>query len=215
MNEIKLSPHARKLLRQELRAHPMIHDLTSGGVDLNKATKSTLLDLASKCDIDVEALVKQAKFGPEAKKRSSGKGQNLPEGAKEISIEGHIPFEISISAMGQTKTYDAFLAYDWKQLFEEDGKGNLIPMSGEGRSTIKVLTTATDDDCEQTGRFGATAIDDGHGVYFDEEPAPIMLSDPKLSRLIPPGVFGALWDVIDKRAESDLKEKHQGLVGAE
>lgn len=203
MNDIKLSPLARKLLRQELRSHPKFANV-SEGVDLNAANKNTLLALASKCGIDVEAVVKGARMGPDAKPRKAS-GQGVRHGATpSVSIDGHIPMEITVTVMGQSKTYEAFMAYEWSASFEEE-EGDVTAAQGEGRYTLKVLTTATDEDFQQTGKMGAGASHDEHGPYFTEEPAPIMLSDPKLSRLIPPTVMDKLWDIIDDRALAEAR----------
>jgi len=204
MNDVKLSPHARNLLRQQLRAHPEFAAV-SVGIDLNTASKETLLDLAAKLGIDVAATVKRAKLGPDAKPRQSS-GSAAPKASPSSAVEGLIPLEITITVMGQSKTYDAFMAYEWTASFEHR-EGEMEYDRGEGRSTFKVLTIATDDDYQQTGKLGPMSVEDDHGSYFSEEPMPIMLSDPKLSRLIPEGIKKKLWDTVEERAISEFRER--------
>lgn len=207
MTTARLSPEARRLLRKRIRDAADAHHVDMGEIDLNRATKAQLMELAEKAGVDVLEVINEARLGPNAKTRKTTEGGVASRESHSTHIEGHIPFDITITANGMTETYKAFFAYDWHEQFERNEEGELIPGDGSGRFVVKVLTTATPDDGAYTSKSLPIQITDEHGSYLTEEPVPIVLSDPTLSRLLPDAFMESMWNTVDARSETDGKEE--------
>lgn len=208
----KLSNIKREFLIRKLSQHPEIRNLFDDPSKLRKVSRDVLLDLARQCKIELSTLLDEDRpLGVDEPQPLSKTRQKprLREGStKQVAIEGHIPLTIMISASGVEKTYESWFAYRWRQAFSQDLNGSWEPSSGEGESTLKVLTTSTDEDQGALAR-GPTQVQDEHGVYLTGAPFPVILSDPSLSRLLPPEALSSLWDTIQARAEAALREDDQ------
>ena len=203
MSEIKLSSVARTLLKKELRDSSEILTHIKSLSELNKADKKKLIDLANKCSIDLEKIIRLSKVGPVSKsKRTRSDSETSKNEEFSIDRQGNIPFQITIEALGYKRVLTSFYCYDWTQAFSTDSDGKIIPTQGEGRISIKIL------DFENERNFDATEVINCYrsSLLSIDKIKPTILEDPKISEIIPDEVENFFMDKIHEWAEQDAAE---------